>query len=82
VDILSHGHCDPDDGVRLQSGQDDPCSAEAPRRDRETARMQCLEIDDVATRWFLGLPYVSVSGHPRHIQKGVVSLANSVGGVR
>jgi hypothetical protein len=32
----------------------------------------CLEIDDVATRSFLGLPYVSVSGHPRHIQKGMV----------
>ena len=35
-------------------------------------RCNCLEIDDVATRSFLGLPYVSVSAHPRHIQKGVV----------
>jgi hypothetical protein len=31
-----------------------------------------LEIDDVATRSFMGVPYVSVSGHARHIQKGAV----------
>ena len=32
----------------------------------------CLEIDEVATHSFLGLPYVSVSAHSRHIQKGRV----------
>jgi hypothetical protein len=32
----------------------------------------CLEIDQVATHSFLGMPYVSVSAHSRHIQKGVV----------
>jgi hypothetical protein len=31
-----------------------------------------LEIDDVVTLSFLGLPYVSVSAHPRHIQTGKV----------
>lgn len=35
-------------------------------------RCNCLEIDRVATHTFLGLPYVSVSAHPRHIQKGMV----------
>jgi hypothetical protein len=30
----------------------------------------CLEINEVATHSFLGMPYVSVSAHPRHIQKG------------
>lgn len=35
-------------------------------------KCNCLEIDDVATRSFLGIPYVSVSAHPRHIQKGLV----------
>jgi hypothetical protein len=35
-------------------------------------KCNCLEIDDVATHSFLGMPYVSVSGHPRHIQKGMV----------
>ena len=35
-------------------------------------RCNCLEIDAVATRSFLGLPYVSVSAHSRHIQKGLV----------
>jgi hypothetical protein len=32
-------------------------------------RCNCLEIDDIATRSFLGVPYVSISAHPRHIQK-------------
>jgi hypothetical protein len=35
-------------------------------------RCNCLEIDGVATHSFLGMPYVSISAHPRHIQKGVV----------
>ena len=30
----------------------------------------CLQIDQVETRSFLGLPYVSVSAHSRHIHKG------------
>jgi hypothetical protein len=40
-----------------------------------TARLQrcnCLEIDDVAMHSFWGLPYVSVSAHSRHIQRGMV----------
>lgn len=39
------------------------------------ARLQkcnCLEIDEVATHTFLGMPYVSVSAHSRNIQKGLV----------
>jgi len=32
----------------------------------------CLQIDDVATYSFLGMPYVSISAHPRHIQRGAV----------
>ncbi len=35
-------------------------------------KCNCLAIDDVATHSFLGMPYVSVSAHPRHIQKGLV----------
>jgi len=31
-----------------------------------------LEIDTVTTRSFLGVPYVSVSAHPRHIQKNIL----------
>jgi hypothetical protein len=29
----------------------------------------CLEISRVAAKSFLGLPYVAVAGHPRHIQE-------------
>ncbi len=32
----------------------------------------CLQIEAVETHSFLGIPYVSVSAHPRHIQKGMV----------
>ncbi len=35
-------------------------------------RCNCLEIDAVATHSFLGMPYVSVSAHPRHIQKNML----------
>jgi hypothetical protein len=33
-------------------------------------RCNCLEIDAVSTHSFLGLPYVSMTAHSRHIQKG------------
>jgi hypothetical protein len=35
-------------------------------------KCNCLEIDDVTTHSFLGIPYISLSAHPRHIQKGSV----------
>jgi hypothetical protein len=35
-------------------------------------RCNCLEIDDVATHSFLGIPYITVSAHARHIQKRMV----------
>ena len=35
-------------------------------------KCNCLEIDEVATRTFFGVPGVSVSAHARHIQKGML----------
>ena len=35
-------------------------------------KCNCLEIDEVETHSFLGMRYVTVSGHSRHIQKGLV----------
>jgi hypothetical protein len=37
----------------------------------------CLEVDDITSRSFLGVPYVSVSGHSRNVQKGVLFAANA-----
>jgi hypothetical protein len=40
-----------------------------------TVRLQncnCLEIDTIAAHSFLGMPYLSLSGHSRHIQNGLV----------
>ena len=47
----------------------------ALRRLISNVRLQkcnCLEIDKVGPHSFLGLPYVSVSAHSRHIQKGFI----------
>jgi hypothetical protein len=41
-------------------------------KDTRLQRCNCLEIQEVETHSFLGVPYVTVSGHPRNIQKGVV----------
>ena len=35
-------------------------------------RLNCLEIAQVAVKRFLGLPYVTVSAHVRHIQESMV----------
>jgi hypothetical protein len=35
-------------------------------------RCNCLEIDAISTRSFLGIPYVCISAHSRHIQSGFV----------
>jgi hypothetical protein len=34
-------------------------------------RFNCLEISRVAVKSFLGLPYVTVAGHARHIQESI-----------
>ncbi|MBZ5671474.1 MAG: hypothetical protein LAO04_17320 [Acidobacteriia bacterium] len=34
-------------------------------------RFNCLEISQVAAKGFLGLPYVTVSAYPRHIQESM-----------
>ena len=35
-------------------------------------RLNCLEISRVTPRSFLGVPYVTVTGHARHIQESLV----------
>ena len=36
----------------------------------EPSKLDCLEITQVSAKQFLGFPYVHVSAHSRHIQKG------------
>ena len=54
--------------------QDNMLDAALRRLFAEAKRQQCncLEIDDVGMRSFLGMPYLSISAHPRHIQEGMV----------
>jgi len=35
----------------------------------ESSKFNCLEIPEVAAKRFLGIPYVFVSAHSRHIQE-------------
>ena len=35
----------------------------------KSEKFNCLEISQVAAKRFLGLPYVTVAAHPRHIQE-------------
>lgn len=37
----------------------------------KSSRFNCLEISRVAAKSFLGLPYLTVAGHPRHIQESI-----------
>jgi hypothetical protein len=37
----------------------------------KSEKFNCLEITQVAAKRFLGLPYMTVSAHPRHIQESV-----------
>jgi hypothetical protein len=41
-------------------------------------RFNCLEISEVTARRFAGFPYVKVSVHLRHIQRGLVLFADQV----
>ena len=37
----------------------------------KSEKFNCLEISRVAVKSFLGLPYVTVAGHPRHIRESM-----------
>ena len=41
-------------------------------------RCNCLQIETIEMRSFLGIPYVSLSVRPRHIQKGTLFDGSSV----
>jgi hypothetical protein len=43
-------------------------------------KCNCVEVDDVSVRSFLGIPYMRISGHPRHIQKGMAFSGNDIVG--
>ena len=37
----------------------------------KSEKFNCLEISHVAAKGFLGMPYVTVAAHPRHIQESL-----------
>jgi len=43
--------------------------------DTSAQHFNCLEISSVAAKRFLGVPYVSICAHSRHIQKSLVLAA-------
>ena len=48
-------------------------------RNVKSQHCNSIEITRVVGKSFLRVPYVSVSAHPRHLQKGKVFSANEVG---
>jgi hypothetical protein len=38
----------------------------------KSSKFNCLEITEISARKFLGIPYVHISAHSRHVQKGSV----------
>jgi hypothetical protein len=78
MDVLLYGGGNLGSRLRFPAAKRDSCGTAAPPHRGEAATMHCLEIEDVETRSFWGIPYVSVSGHARHIQKGVVFCASEV----
>jgi hypothetical protein len=54
------------------SGTTVRCAAIRVLRKTKPTELNCFEITDIYTRRFLGLRYVSVVGHSRHIQKNTV----------
>jgi hypothetical protein len=42
-------------------------------------RCNCLQVESVDMHSFLGIPYITLSARPRHIQKGMVFLGPPVG---
>jgi len=44
--------------------------------DVKSQHCNSIEITGVMSKSFLGLPYVSISAHPRHLQVGLVFAAN------
>ena len=47
--------------------------------DVKSQHCNSIEIARVTDRSFLGVPYVTVFAHPRHLQKGVLFRANATG---
>jgi len=48
-------------------------------QDVRRQRCNCLQIESVEMHSFLGIPYVSMSVRPRHIQKGLLFAGAPVG---
>jgi hypothetical protein len=45
-------------------------------------RCNCLQVESVNMHSVLGIPYVTLSARPRHLQKGIVFMGQPVGELR
>jgi hypothetical protein len=44
------------------------------KQDGQSFRFNSLEITKIASKWFLGIPLLSVTAHSRHIQLGIALI--------
>jgi hypothetical protein len=42
-------------------------------------KCNCLQVESVDVHSFMGIPYITLSARPRHIQKGMLFLSPSLG---
>ena len=71
MDLLLHGGGGQCDGFWFRFRKNDPPGGPKVIANMKSDRFNCLEISRVAAKSFLGLPYVTVAGHPRHIQESI-----------
>lgn len=46
----------------------------AAKQEGQSFRFNSLEITKIASKWFLGIPFTSVTAHSRHIQIGIALI--------
>jgi len=44
------------------------------KQEGQSFRFNALEITEIASKWFLGIPLLSVTAHSRHIQLGIALI--------
>ena len=44
------------------------------KQEEQSFRCNSLEITKIASKWFLGIPILSVTAHSRHIQQGIALI--------
>ena len=70
VEVAFYGWRTENSGARLGRREHSPPRNKAAPGSDSGATFNCFELTTILKRRFLGIPYVSLAGHSRHIQLG------------